>query len=270
MAHYLYFEVYISFSNFKTFPLLGTFSHQKNETTVAISEKYVGQCIRKATSSFRQMFENTVPLSNLLSKLKFKKLSNLKFKNYTQKIVQFPTPVSQPGSHEFFHAGKVSWGRGTSINVSGTTYKREAPQGKILMFFLEYTLKIAFKWKLNPQMYTNREHFSKSRALFTQNKATFFYFQKRAGERPPSPTLPLYHTHTHTRDTHWLRACFLLSRILIIMTERVVKFLDQLLQLCGISVKSKVVNKNEYFNTLITLNVNALIYFRTARPNGQK
>ena len=42
MAHYLYFEVCISFSNFKTFPLLGTFSHQKNETTVAISEKSVG------------------------------------------------------------------------------------------------------------------------------------------------------------------------------------------------------------------------------------
>ena len=46
-------------------------------------------------------------------------------------------------------------------------------------------------------MFTNREHFSKIRALFRQNQVTFFYFQKRAGERPsPLPPAPYKNTHS--------------------------------------------------------------------------
>ena len=44
---------------------------------------------------------------------------------------------------EFFGAGEVFCDRGISINISCTTYKRKAPQGKCLVSFLQDTLKTA-------------------------------------------------------------------------------------------------------------------------------
>ena len=49
----------------------------------------------------------------------------------------------QARNQEFFGAEKVSWNRGTSINVSCTTHKRNVSQGTISAFFLQDALKIA-------------------------------------------------------------------------------------------------------------------------------
>ena len=47
---------------------------------------------------------------------------------------------AQPG---IFQGREVSWNRGTSIKVSCTTYEKRAPQEKVVVFFLQDTLKIA-------------------------------------------------------------------------------------------------------------------------------
>lgn len=51
----------------------------------------------------------------------------------------------QTGNQELFGAGflgsKVPW---NLINVSCTTYDRRAPQGEVLVFFLQDTFKTAF------------------------------------------------------------------------------------------------------------------------------
>ena len=52
--------------------------------------------------------------------------------------------AEQARNQEFFGEGEVSWNKGTSINVSSTTYKERAPQGKNLAFFLLDNLKTLF------------------------------------------------------------------------------------------------------------------------------
>ena len=85
---------------------------------------------------------------------------------------QFNVAVQVP-NQDIFGAGEVAWNRGTLINVSCTTSKRRAPQGKILVF----------------QMHTNRALFSKIRTLFLKNQGIFFHFHNRAGDTyPPVPT----------------------------------------------------------------------------------
>ena len=54
------------------------------------------------------------------------------------------TGRQQTPNQEIFVAGEVSWNLSTSINVSCATHKRKAPQGKIVVFFLQDTLTTAF------------------------------------------------------------------------------------------------------------------------------
>ena len=49
----------------------------------------------------------------------------------------------QECKQEFFGAGEVFCDRGISINISCTTYKRIAPQGKCLVSLLQDNLKTA-------------------------------------------------------------------------------------------------------------------------------
>ena len=50
----------------------------------------------------------------------------------------------------FFGAGEVSWNRGTSINVSWTTYKKSPFRRKCWCFVSKILLKLHFKWEFNP------------------------------------------------------------------------------------------------------------------------
>ena len=80
--------------------------------------------------------------------------------------------------------------QGTSINVSCTTYKRRALQGKMLIFFLQDTIKaLHFKGKFNSWIHTNRTLFCKILGLLS-------CIQNRAGEGS------LHHPYVCVR--HWL------------------------------------------------------------------
>ena len=76
--------------------------------------------------------------------------------------------ISRP-QPRFFLGEEIPWDRGTSINVSCTTYKRWAREAKCWCFFFKLLLKLHFKREFNPNMHTYR-----IRALFI--------FSKRAGE----------------------------------------------------------------------------------------
>ena len=43
-------------------------------------------------------------------------------------------PISQ-GNQKFFRAGKVSWNKGKSINLSPTKHEKKNPKGNVLEFF---------------------------------------------------------------------------------------------------------------------------------------
>ena len=73
---------------------------------------------------------------------------------------------------------------GISINVSCTTYKRTAPQGGILVFFLQDTTKTTF---LNENLNHRRP---RTGHFFSQNQGFYLLFSKRAGETfSPFPSL---------------------------------------------------------------------------------
>ena len=47
-------------------------------------------------------------------------------------------------NQEVLRSGEISWNMGTLTNVSCTTYKRRAPQGKLWVLFLQDAIKTAF------------------------------------------------------------------------------------------------------------------------------
>ena len=51
----------------------------------------------------------------------------------------------QGRKQEFSRVGEVSWNKGSSRNILSTRHKRKATQRKISEFFLQDTLKIAYK-----------------------------------------------------------------------------------------------------------------------------
>ena len=71
---------------------------------------------------------------------------------------------------------------GIWINISCTTYKRRASQGKLFKILLQNTLKTIYQVRIepiiNPQMHINRQIFSKIRAFYSS-------FNKDRGYLPP-------------------------------------------------------------------------------------
>ena len=85
--------------------------------------------------------------------------------------------AAQPG---IFTAGEVSWNMGISIHVSCTAYKRTAPQGGILVFFLQDSTKTTF---LNE----NLNHRRTRTLFFAKSGHLSSIFKKGRGDLLPLP-----------------------------------------------------------------------------------
>ena len=116
---------------------------------------------------------------------------------------------TQPG---IFRGEQVSWNRGTSINISYTTYTKRAAQRKFFMFFLQDTLKNAFQMNI----YFKDAH---EQGTFFQNQGALCLFSKKRG------------------DTYLLVACLSLFSLKRLIPSQHFNVGSTLCQRCGSTLK---------------------------------